>query len=80
MGYKVRFFRVADLVGQLEEAMKQGTLHRLKRQIEKCNLLILDELGYVPFQKQGSELLFHIITDCYEQKSVIVTSNLEFGQ
>lgn len=80
MGYEVRFFRVADLVGQLEEAMKQGTLHRLKRQIEKCDLLILDELGYVPFQKQGSELLFHIIADCYEHKSVIVTSNLEFGQ
>lgn len=80
MGYEVRFFRVADLVGQLEEALKEGTLQRLKRQIEKCDLLILDELGYVPFQKQGSELLFHIIADCYEHKSVIVTSNLEFGQ
>ena len=80
IGYEVRFFRVADLVGQLEEALKEGTLHRLKRQIEKCDLLLLDELGYVPFQKQGSELLFHIIADCYEHKSVIVTSNLEFGQ
>lgn len=80
MGYDVRFFRVADLVGQLEEALKAGTLGRLKRQIEKSDLLILDELGYVPFQKQGSELLFHIIADCYERKSVIVTSNLEFGQ
>ncbi len=79
-GYDVRFYRVADLVGELEDAVKEGTLHRLKRQIEKCDLLILDELGYVPFQKQGSELLFHIIADCYEQKSVIVTSNLEFGQ
>lgn len=79
-GYEVRFFRVADLVGQLEEALKEGTLQKLKRQIEKCDLLILDELGYVPFQKQGSELLFHIIADCYEHKSVIVTSNLEFGQ
>ncbi len=67
-------------VGELEEAVKEGTLQRLKRQIEKCDLLILDELGYVPFQKQGSELLFHIIADCYEHKSVIVTSNLEFGQ
>lgn len=80
IGYEVRFFRVADLVGQLEEAMKVGSLHKLKRQIEKCDLFILDELGYVPFQKQGSELLFHIIADCYEHKSVIVTSNLEFGQ
>ncbi|MFT9497935.1 MULTISPECIES: IS21-like element helper ATPase IstB [Bacillota] len=79
-GYEVRFFRVADLVAQLEEAVKAGTLQRLKRQIDKCDLLILDELGYVPFQKEGSELLFHIIADCYEHKSVIVTSNLEFGQ
>lgn len=80
LGHEVRFFRVADLVAQLEEALKQGTLSRLKKQIEACDLLILDELGYVPFQKQGAELLFHIIADCYEQKSVIVTSNLEFGQ
>lgn len=80
MGYEVQFYRVADLVSQLEESMKQGTLNRIKRQIEKCDLLILDELGYVPFQKEGAELLFHIIADCYEQKSVIVTSNLEFGQ
>jgi len=79
-GKDVRFYRVADLVGELEEALKHGTLQRLKRQIQKCDLLILDELGYVPFQKDGSELLFHIIADCYEQKSVIVTSNLEFGQ
>ncbi|MEH7463925.1 IS21-like element helper ATPase IstB [Bacillus thuringiensis] len=79
-GREVRFFRVADLVARLEEALKQGNLSRLKKQIEACELLILDELGYVPFQKQGAELLFHIIADCYEQKSVIVTSNLEFGQ
>ncbi|MED4080016.1 IS21-like element helper ATPase IstB [Halalkalibacterium halodurans] len=79
-GYEVRFYRVADLVAQLEDALAKGTLQRLKRQIESCDLLILDEVGYVPFQKQGSELLFHIIADCYEQKSVIVTSNLEFGQ
>ncbi|MCQ6344190.1 ATP-binding protein, partial [Bacillus cereus] len=75
-GYQVKFFRVADLVGLLEEALKQGNLTRIKKQIEACDLLILDELGYVPFQKQGAELLFHIIADCYEQKSVIVTSNL----
>ncbi|MGF2773331.1 IS21-like element helper ATPase IstB, partial [Bacillus cereus] len=79
-GHEVRFFRVADLVAQLEEALKQGSLSRLKKQVEACGLLILDELGYVPFQKQGAELLFHIIADLYEQKSVIVTSNLEFGQ
>ena len=67
-GYQVKFFRVADLVGLLEEALQQGNLTRIKKQIEACDLLILDELGYVPFQKQGAELLFHIIADCYEQK------------
>jgi DNA replication protein DnaC len=80
LGHEVRFFRVADLVAQLEEAHSNGTLARMKKQIETCELLILDEVGYVPFQKQGAELLFHIIADCYERKSVIVTSNLEFGQ
>ncbi|EOV9528162.1 IS21-like element helper ATPase IstB [Bacillus cytotoxicus] len=79
-GYEVRFFRVADLVSELENGFEKGTLQKIKRSIETCDVLILDELGYVPFQKDGSELLFHIIADCYEQKSVIVTSNLEFRQ
>ena len=48
-GYQVKFFRVADLVGLLEEALQQGNLTRIKKQIEACDLLILDELGYVPF-------------------------------
>ena len=51
-GLDVRFYRVADLVGDLEESLKQGKLQRLKRQIEKCDLLILDELGYVPFKRR----------------------------
>lgn len=79
-GKEVCFYRVADLVARLEEGFQRGTLQRVKRNIERCDLLILDELGYVPFQKEGAELLFHMIADCYEQKSVIVTSNLEFGQ
>lgn len=79
-GKEVLFYRVSDLVSDLEEAVTQRNLGRLKRRIASCDLLILDELGYVPFQKEGAELLFHILADCYEQKSVIVTSNLEFGQ
>lgn len=79
-GKTVLFYRVADLVDQLELALQRGTLLALKQKIERCDLLILDELGYVPFQKNGSELLFHIIADCYEQRSIIVTSNLDFGQ
>ncbi|MEH7457470.1 ATP-binding protein, partial [Bacillus sp. JJ1127] len=71
-GYEVCFFRVADLVSQLENGFEKGTLQKIKRSIETCDVLILDELGYVPFQKDGSELLFHIIADCYEQKRVLV--------
>ncbi|WP_022792370.1 IS21-like element helper ATPase IstB [Marinococcus halotolerans] len=79
-GKEVRFFQVASLVQQLEEHFRAGTLGKFKRGLDKCDVLILDELGYVPFQKEGAELLFHLITDCYERKSVIVTTNLEFGQ
>lgn len=78
-GKTVLFYRIADLVDQLELALQCGTLLNLKQKIERCDLLILDELGYVPFQKNGSEFLFHIIADCYEQRSIIVTSNLDFG-
>ena len=75
----MKFFRVADLVGLLEEALQQGNLTRIKKQIEACDLLILDELGYVPFQKQGASSYF-ISLQTVMNKSVIVTSNLEFGQ
>ena len=57
-GYQVKFFRVADLVGLLEEALQQGNLTRIKKQIEACDLLILDELGYVPFQSKERSSYF----------------------
>ncbi|CAJ1001072.1 MULTISPECIES: IS21-like element helper ATPase IstB [Bacillales] len=79
-GYNVRFFRVADLVAQLQQRHHTGTLARFKKDMERCDLLILDELGFVPFHQDGAELLFHLIADCYERNSIIVTSNLEFGQ
>jgi len=79
-GKEVRFFRAVDLVNTLMEKHKTGTLAGFLRELQKCELLILDELGFVPFHQDGSELLFNVIADCYEQRSVIVTSNLEFGQ
>lgn len=79
-GKEVRFFRVANLVEKLEESLRKGNLGSFKRSIESCDLLILDELGYLPFSKEGAELLFHLIAECYERKSIIVTSNLEFSQ
>ncbi len=74
-GREVRFFRAVDLVNTMLEKHKAGTLSRFLRE-----LLILDELGFIPFHQDGSELLFNVIADCYERRSVIVTSNLEFGQ
>lgn len=79
-GHTVRFFRVPDLVALLQEKHQAGTLTRFQKEITSCDLLILDEVGFVPFHQTGAELLFHVISTCYEQRSVMVTSNLEFGQ
>jgi len=79
-GYSVQFFRAADLVGILQEKFTEGMLSRYRQKIRKNDILILDEVGYVPFTQTGSELLFNVIADCYEQQSIVLTSNLEFGQ
>lgn len=79
-GRKVKFFTVASLANKLIEANQNGTLPRLMRQIEKLDLLILDELGYLPLLKEGAELLFQVISTCYESKSLVITTNLQFGQ
>jgi len=77
-GYKVRFFGCTSLVTQLLEAREDRQLQRLLKQLEKQDLLILDELGYVPFIKAGSELLFEVVSRSYERQSLIVTTNLPF--
>jgi len=79
-GRKVRFWRVTELVTQLMEARDDRQLMRLKGQLAKLDLLILDELGYVPASKLGSELLFDVISQAYERTSIIVTTNLPFEQ
>ena len=79
-GKKVRFFRTASLVNHLSEAKAKGELKRFLKQIEKTDLLICDEWGYVPFEKEGSQLLFQVISECYEKRSVIITTNLEFSK
>ncbi|WP_159888747.1 IS21-like element helper ATPase IstB [Paenibacillus puerhi] len=79
-GHAVQFFRASDLVALLQEKFAAGILSRFREKLKKMDLIILDEVGYVPFNQTGSELLFNVIADCYEQQSVIVTSNLEFGQ
>ncbi len=78
-GYRVAFFTAAKLVSQLEKAQKQYTLDRFLTQLDKTDLLICDELGYVSFSRNGVELLFRVFTDRYERSSVLITSNLAFG-
>ena len=77
-GYKVRFFRATELVTTLIEARDERTFMRLKNQLARLDLLVLDELGYVPASKVGAELLFDVISSAYERTSVIVTTNLPF--
>jgi len=79
-GRKVRFFTVTQLVRQLLETREERSLQRMMSQIERQHLLILDELGYVPFTKVGAELLFEVVSRAYERLSLIVTTNLPFEQ
>lgn len=77
-GKRVRFFRVTELITLLMEAREERQLLRFRKLMARQDLLILDELGYVPASKAGSELLFDIISTAYERQSLIVTSNLPF--
>jgi DNA replication protein DnaC len=79
-GKRVRFFTVTGLVTHLLEAREERILERILTHLERQDLLILDELGYVPFSKSGAELLFDIVSRAYERTSVLVTTNLPFEQ
>jgi DNA replication protein DnaC len=77
-GKRVRFWRVTELITALREADEERSLLRLRSQLAKVDLLILDEFGYVPASKAGAELLFDVIAIAYERSSVILTTNLPF--
>lgn len=79
-GKRVRFFTAATLVNALEEAQKQYRLERFLGQLDKLDLLAVDELGYLSFSRGGAELLFQIFADRYERGSILVTSNLAFSE
>ncbi len=79
-GKRVRFFTAAGLVTQLEEAQQQHRLDRFLTQLERVDLLICDELGYLSFNRSGAELLFQVFADRYERRSLLITSNLAFGE
>lgn len=79
-GLKVKFFTAASLVTALMEARDEKSLTKFKRQLSRKDLIIVDEFGYVPFSKTGSELLFEFFAERYERGSVLVTTNLPFDQ
>ena len=77
-GKRVQFWKITELITHLLEAREERQLARMKKQLARLDLLILDELGYVPTSKLGAELLFDVISTAYERTSLIVTSNLPF--
>ncbi len=79
-GKAVRFWRVTELITMLMEAREERQLGRLKGRLARLDLMVLDELGYVPASKIGAELLFDVISTAYERTSIMVTTNLPFEQ
>ncbi|UCG07198.1 MAG: IS21-like element helper ATPase IstB [Desulfobacterales bacterium] len=79
-GYKARFYTATSLVTELLECREERRLQRLQKQLQRLHLLVIDEMGYIPFSKAGAELLFEIISRAYEHHSLMLTSNLPFEQ
>ncbi len=78
--YRVAFTRAADLVRELIKARDERLLGKLQARYRRVDLLICDELGFVPFDKAGGELLFNLLADRYERTSTLITTNLSFGE
>lgn len=79
-GHQVRFFRTSALVNKLLEVKKGGELSKFLKTLNKADLIICDEWGYVPLDRDGSRLLFQVVSECYEARSIIITTNLEFSR
>ena len=80
LGKRVKFFTAASLVTQLEAAQQQHRLDRFLAQLDRFDPIVVDELGYLSFSRAGAELLFQVFADRYERRSLLITSNLPFGE
>jgi DNA replication protein DnaC len=79
-GIVTKFFRTSALVNRLAEAKKSGELSAFMKKLSKVELLICDEWGYVPLERVGGQLLFEVISECYETKPIIINTNIEFSR
>lgn len=80
MGMRVRYFTTTELVTLLSQAKRDGTLPKLARSLERADLIMLDEFGYVPIDRDGARLLFQVIDASYERRSLAITTNVDFAK